>query len=139
MIVDASVVIAALMADGAVRHALLHTPVALVAPAYIREEVDRHVPAIVKRSGLPEASIREALGQLFARIQLIPSGLDGAALETARAACVKAKAVGDEEYVALAMTTGESIWSLDEDFDRIPGVHRVATADVRKLGEPASP
>ena len=132
MIVDASVVIAALMADGSTRHAFLHSVTPLSAPAYVKDEVQRHVGAIVKRSGLAQAVVDEAIVELFSRVQLVPGAMYASKLSEARQRCKKAQANGDEDYVALALTSGEPIWSLDADFDRVEGIRRVTTADVRK-------
>lgn len=128
MIVDASIVIAALLADGSVRRQLLHTEAPLTAPAYLREETMRKVPVLARRSGVPTAILLQAVLALFDRLEFIPAPAYAHAMPAARVACKAAHAMGDEDYVALAMATGDDIWSLDHDFDRIHGVRRVARA-----------
>lgn len=135
MIVYASVLIAALMAEGSTRHALLHSMVPLSAPAYVRDEVKRHAGAIAKRAGLPRAVIAEAIVELLARIQIVPNAAYSATLDEARRLCNEAKADGDEDCVALSLASGEPIWSLDSDFDRIEGIRRMTTSDVRNAGK----
>ncbi len=126
MIIDASVVVAALLADGSVRNRLLHFGGTLTAPTYLRSEALRKVPFLARRAGLPVTLLTEALHVLFDRIQFIPEIAYADHLAAARTACQAAHALGDEDYVALALATGDPIWSLDHDFDRIKGIRRVA-------------
>lgn len=128
MIVDASVAIAALMASGTTRHALLHTSEHLTAPAYLREECVRHLDAIAGRARIPRESLAIALQEVLERIQLVPRPVYAARLEEAKGLCRKAAATGDEDSVALALATREPIWRLDKDFDRVKGITRVTKA-----------
>ena len=125
MIIDASVVIAALLADGSVRRALLHADVPLTAPDYLRDETLRKAPLLARRAGVPAAVLLGALHAFFDRIEFIPAPAYAHTMPAAQSACKAAHAAGDEDYVALALATGDAIWSLDRDFDRVKGIRCV--------------
>lgn len=129
MIVDASIVIAALLADGTTRRLLLHATGPLSAPAYLEAETLRKLPLLATRADLPERLLRTALTALLDRIVLVPAAAYAHHLPAAKAACRDARAAGDEDYVALAYATGDAIWSLDHDFDRIKGIRRATAPD----------
>ncbi|MGQ0536230.1 MAG: PIN domain-containing protein, partial [Methanobacteriota archaeon] len=81
VVVDASVLVAALMADGRARHVLLHaSDVAFYGPAALFEETLRHVPRISKRAGLPETVVRALIADVQKRIRLVPEAAVGRAL-----------------------------------------------------------
>lgn len=102
VVVDASVLIAALMADGSTRHALTHTTARFHAPAYIMQEIQRHQTKIARRAGMSAATFEAVCRDLFDRIEMIPDIAYATAMEDARAACRRAAAEGEQAYVALA-------------------------------------
>ncbi len=133
LVVDASVVVAALMADRTTRHAILHTDAVLYVPLRILEETARHMPRIAQRAKVPAAVLQAVLDSLSDRFEMVPEAL----LEPHRAEAERrtraADAHGDEDYVAVALTLDAPVWTLDDDFTRIEGVRTVTTADVRRL------
>jgi predicted nucleic acid-binding protein len=134
IVVDASVVVAALMADGTVRDVLLSSSDHdFVAPEYIRGEVSRNIPKISRRSRLAPATVRALIEDVFEVLELIPASFYAEWRRTAAEAALRAGAHGDEEYIALAISFDCPIWTLDDDFERIPGLSVLTTRKVIEL------
>jgi predicted nucleic acid-binding protein len=133
VVVDASVLIAALLKDGTVRDALLRTvDVAFSAPAYLREEVGRHISRIASRSRVPQETVRVLIEDFLSVFELVPPGAYAAWMVPAGKLSRLAGAIEDAEYVALALALHAPIWTLDRDFSRIPGIRVLATRDVTR-------
>jgi predicted nucleic acid-binding protein len=130
VVLDASVLIAALMADGRARWAILHTRATLYAPPLIFEELERHRRRIAARAGVSEAVLRGLLGDLRSRVAIIPPEVLEPYMEEAKALAAAADAAGDEDYVAAALALGAPVWTYDEDFRRIRRIRTVATEDL---------
>ena len=129
--VDASVVLAGLFKDGTVRDVLLNSDdITFIAPFFLREEIGKHVPRVVSKTGLPRATVEAALQDMLEAIDLVPSGLYAVAIAEAGRKAALAGAVGDADYIALSLAFGAPILSLDRDFRRIPGLEILATSQV---------
>lgn len=134
VVVDASVLVASLMADGRARHALLHSPSALYVPPRIFEELEAKIGKIAKRARVDRGIVTALLADLRRRIEVVPEALLAPFLPEARARAEAADAAGDEDYVAAALALDAPIWTYDRDFSRIRGVRILGTAEV--AGEP---
>ena len=135
VIVDASVLTAALMADGNARHALLHSQeIEFVVPAFIFEEVEENMGRIVSRTGLPTGVIVALIEDIRSMIEVVPRGAYAEALDEAGIVAERAGASGDEDYVALALTSKAPIWSYDLDFARMPTIRRISTGEITEMG-----
>jgi predicted nucleic acid-binding protein len=133
IIVDASVLIAGLMADGTVRDLLLtRTDLAFCAPSFVETEVKRHLKRISDRADLPTEMVQSVLTDLLGTIDLIPRAVYSSALGEARQLSRDAGAHRDEDYVALALSLACEIWTLDKDFGR---VKRIRTLDTRAVDQ----
>ncbi len=130
VVVDASVLIAALMADGTARRVLVHAPCSFYVPPRILEETNKHLPKIAKRAGLPQQSIKAVIEDLFTRIEVVPPALIAPFLAEATKRTKKADALGDEHYVALALALDAPLWTYDDDFGRISGIRTISTTEV---------
>jgi len=131
IVVDASVVLAGLFKDGAVRHALLTSELStFTAPRYIDGELDRHIPDVVQRSGLPRETILAVLEDLVSAVDLVPPGVYAMWLERATGITRRASAAKDTEYVALALSLGAPVWTLDKAFRRMRGIKTVLTSEI---------
>lgn len=134
IVVDASVVVAALHKNGSVRDVLLNAEDAsFCAPAYLADEVTRLLAEVVARVGLPAATVEAVLSDLLGSIDLVPSGAYANGMSRARRLAAAADAVGDEDYVALALSLDAPVWTLDHDFRRIPGLKTLTTKEVDEL------
>jgi predicted nucleic acid-binding protein len=134
IVVDASVLVAGLFKDGIVRDLILNSDnLALCAPSYLREEIDRQIPRVAARTRLPEATVKAVLEDLLAAIDLVPRAVYSGSMDMAARLADEAGAPGDAEYIALALAIGAPVWTLDSDFRRIPGLGVFATRDVALL------
>ncbi len=131
---DASVLVAGLMSDGEVRHALLSSaPLRFVAPDFVLEETISHSPKIARRAGLPIEVISAVLSALMRDVEQYSRPSYASKMEAARKAVEAVGAEGDEDYVALALFLEAPIWTLDRDFSRVSGIEVLSTHDIREL------
>lgn len=136
VVVDASVVIAALFKDGTVRDVLLNPEdILFQAPAYLRDECTRHIPDVAARARIPLATVEAILEDLLSAIESVPPGVYAGSMSRARELARGAKALGDEDYIALALATEAPVWTLDRDFRRVASVITLTTKDLSHLGE----
>ncbi len=134
IVVDASVLLAALFKDGSVRDILLNTEdVTFFGPSYIAGEVERHLSEVAERAGLPRGTVESVLADVLSAIELVPPGIYSFALGEARNLAAAAHAKGDEDYIALALALEAPIWTLDNDFRRVPQIQAIATGDILRL------
>lgn len=131
VVVDASVLIAALMANGVARRTLMHTQAALYVPPLIFDEADKHVDRIAQRAGTSAEVIRAVLEIFKERVEELPTALLSSHIEEARKLARDAGDESDAEYVAAALALDAPIWTYDEDFSRIGGIRVCGTAEVR--------
>jgi predicted nucleic acid-binding protein len=130
ILVDCSVVLAALFAAGRTRDVILQTPHPLVAPAALREEVARNLDRVADRTGLAKQQLQPVVDAVLDRIVAVGPQAYEARREEASRLCGKAQAWRDDEYVALALALDAPIWTLDRDFARIPGIQMLDTDGV---------
>jgi len=131
VVVDASVVLAGLFKDGTVRDVLLNAEdLSFSAPLYLREEVEKQLARVASRAGIPRETVESVLEDILGAIDLVPSGVYSASLDLARRLAKRAEAVGDADYIALCLALEAPVWTLDKDFDRVPGLRVLRTKDV---------
>jgi predicted nucleic acid-binding protein len=130
VVVDASVIIAALMADGRVRKALLNTPdVAFYAPPQIVAEIRSAIPEITKRARKPPSEVQALIDDVLARLILVPMELLAASADHAASLAKAADALDDAPYVACALVVKAPVWTLDKDFERMKEITTLKTND----------
>lgn len=132
VVVDASVVIAGLMADGRARRVLLHSDVVFYAPPLVLEEVHDRVDELAKRANLSPGVVSTVLEDLDERIEVAPEGLVEVHLDEAEPRAADADAEGDEDYIALALALDAPVWTYDDDFDRVEGIDVTGTTAVEE-------
>ena len=136
VVVDASVLVASLMADGRARHALLHSPFVLYVPPRVFEELEAKVEKIARRARLDRTVVEALIADMRSRIEVIPEALLAPFLPDARTRTLAADAEGDEDYVAAALALQAPIWTYDRDFHRIRGIRIIGTAEVAGIHSP---
>src|SRR3970282_1212222 len=102
VVVDASVLVASLMADGRARHALLHSPSTLYVPPRGFEGLEAKIGKIAKRARVDRTIVEALVADIRHRIEIVPETLLAPFLSDARARALAAGADGDEDYVAAA-------------------------------------
>jgi predicted nucleic acid-binding protein len=133
LVVDASVLVAALLRASRVRKILLRPSLEGASPASVREEILAKLPVFATALHLTQARAREALEEILRPITFHPMSREQTAFLVAMELIGK-RDPSDAPVVALAIKLDAlGIWSLDKDFDGIPGVPRLTTAGVERL------
>ena len=134
VVVDASVVLAGLIASGTTRRILLgRHDLEFYVPSVIVEEVRRHLPIAVQKSKIPAPIVEELAEEIFAAMQVVPAELFSSAIDSAKSRCSAAGAHHDELYVALADVLDAPIWTFDKDFERVAKVRVVSVEDMLSM------
>jgi predicted nucleic acid-binding protein len=129
LVVDANVVISALIADSKSRELIVTLEPALCTPAFVSEEIDNYEDLIAEKSGMEPDRVTQFIDLLFQYIDVVPAGDFYPDIETADAA------IGDTDpddvlYLACAIASDAAIWSDDSDFDKQDLVETYSTSDV---------
>ena len=129
VIVDANVVIAGLLRAGDCRHVLLFGSTRFFAPVFLFEEIQDHLPTIIRRSGMPSNLVRALLADIRARIEEVPRASLLVHWDRAIRAA-QGTDPDDASYVAAALATGLPIWTLDKRISKVKGIRTVGTGDL---------
>jgi len=133
LIVDASVIIAALLRDSTTRKVLLNSDLRLVAPGMVEDEISRHIEELSARNSLPVETNRRALGMLLRHIRLLDLDDYGGFLPDALR-LIGERDASDAPYLAAALAVkADGIWSHDADFTVQDRFRVWTTAQLREL------
>jgi len=100
------------------RRILTHSPIEFSAPAFLFEEVERHLPSLRERAALSERQSSELLGRLRGRMVVVPEDSLLPFWGEAKAA-MEAIDPRDVAYVAAALALPcDGIWSDDAHLKR---------------------
>lgn len=100
------------------RRILTHSPIEFFAPAFLFEEVERHLPSLRERAGLSERQSSELLRRLRGRVGVVPEDVLVPFWKEAKAA-MEAIDPRDAAYVAAALALPcDGIWSDDAHLKR---------------------
>jgi len=133
LVVDTSILFAALLKKSTVRELLLNPLFEFYVPEFGIEEIEKHVEEIVDRSGLNVENVYLLLGVLLSSVQAVPAER---ILKKYREA---EKIMGridrdDVPFVALALSfPNDGIWSEDKHFLKQKKVKVWRTRDLLKL------
>ncbi|MCJ7608669.1 PIN domain-containing protein [Candidatus Bathyarchaeota archaeon] len=118
LIVDTNILLKALIKDSKVRAVLLSPNHQLYIPEYALEEVERHMPTLVEKTGLTEEEIKLAISIIQTNMQVIPSESIQAKLNEANG-IIGSIDRGDVPFVAAALSIScDGIESDDRDLKR---------------------
>ena len=129
LVIDANVVISALIADSKTRELIVTLEPDLLTPAFVHDEVENYEDLIVEKSGMEPDRVAQFIELLFQYIEVIPADDFYPAIERAD------EAIGDTDpddvlYLACAIANDAAIWSDDSDFDTQDLVDTYSTSDV---------
>jgi len=133
LVVDTSILFAALLKKSTVRELLLNPLFEFYVPEFGIEEIEKHVDEIADKSGLSVENVYLLLGVLLSSIQVVPAEK---ILKKYREA---EKIMGridrdDVPFVALALSfPNEGIWSEDKHFLKQKKAKVWRTQDLLKL------
>lgn len=129
LVIDANVVISALIADSKTRELIVTIKPDLLTPAFVHDEIESYEELIVEKSGMEPDRVAQFIELLFRYIDVVPAEEFYPAIDRA------ANAIGgtdpdDVLYLACAIAGDAAIWSDDSDFDEQNLVETYSTSDV---------
>ena len=129
LVVDANVVISALIADSKTRELVVTLKPELLTPEVIHGEIGNHEALIVEKSGMDADRVQQFIDLLFPYIETVPASEFYPYIEEAE------EAIGDIDpddvlYVACALAREAGVWSDDSDFDEQDLVPVFMTGEV---------
>ncbi|QPV63561.1 PIN domain-containing protein [Halosimplex litoreum] len=129
LVIDANVVISALIADSKTRELIVTLEPELLTPAFVYDEIENYEDLIVEKSGMEPDRVAQFIDLLFQYIEVVPADDFYPAIESAD------DAIGDTDpddvlYLACAIASDAAIWSDDSDFDEQDLVEAHSTSDV---------
>ncbi|MCL4328039.1 MAG: PIN domain-containing protein [Candidatus Thermoplasmatota archaeon] len=132
LVVDANILISALIRDGASREIIFANEFNLVCPEYLSEELEKYKILIANKSGLTAEEVSLMIALLFKRIRIIPSA--DYQTKMLEAESLMENDISDAPYVACYIATkSEGIWTNDSDFVGKRRVTVYRTEDLLKL------
>jgi predicted nucleic acid-binding protein len=132
LVVDTSVLIAALMKDSAVRELLLNPFFEFYVPEHCIEEIEKHMGEIAKRSGLIVENVYLLLGILLTSVQVVPKERILERMKEAEQIMGKID-MDDTPFIALALSfPNDGVWSEDRHFLKQNRVKVWLTKDLLK-------
>ena len=132
LVIDANVVISALIADSKTRELVVTLEPDLLTPAFVHDEVQNYEDLIVEKSGMEPERVTQFIDLLFQYIDVVPASEFYPAIESAD------EAIGDTDpddvlYLACAIACDAAIWSDDSDFEEQNMVETYSTSDLIDL------
>jgi len=129
LVIDANVVISALIADSKTRELIVTLEPNLLTPAFVYDEIENYEDLIAEKSGMNPSRVEQFIDLLFQYIDVVPASEFYQAIERAE------DAIGDTDpddvlYLACAVANDAAIWSDDSDFDEQSMVETYSTSDV---------
>ena len=129
LVIDANVVISALIADSKTRELIVTLEPDLLTPAFVHDEIENYQDLIVEKSGMEPDRVAQFINLLFQYIDVVPASEFYPAIESAD------RAIGDTDpddvlYLACAIACDAAIWSDDCDFAEQDLVETYSTSDV---------
>ena len=129
LVIDANVVISALIADSKTRELIVTLDPDLLTPAFVHDELENYGEVIVEKSGMEPDRVAQFIDLLFQYVDEVPAEEFSPAIERADSA------IGDTDpddvlYLACAIARDAAIWSDDTDFDEQNMVPTYSTSDV---------
>ena len=129
LVIDANVVISALIADSKTRELIVTLDPDLLTPAFVYDEIENYEELIVDKSGMEPDRVEQFIDLLFQYIEVISADDFHPAIDRAD------EAIGDTDpddvlYLACAIACNGAIWSDDSDFDEQDLVETYSTSDV---------
>ncbi|QSG15626.1 PIN domain-containing protein [Halapricum desulfuricans] len=129
LVIDANVVIAALIADAKTRELIVTLEPKLLTPAFVSDEIENYEAMIAEKSGMEPDRVAQFIDLLFQYIDVVPAEDFHPAIERAD------EAIGDTDpdavlYLACTIASDGGIWSDDSDFDQQNLVETYSTSEV---------
>lgn len=132
LVVDANILIAALVKDGVTRELLLDNEFILYTPEFIIDEFFKHIAMLEKKTCLSKEVLLE-----LAKVLIIESDITIVPKDETKEFLKKAQQISpdpdDVMYVATALKLQCSIWSNDKKLKNQNQIPVYSTHDIKKL------
>lgn len=129
LVVDANVIISALIADSKTRELIVTLDPDLLTPQFVHDEIENYEDLIAEKSGMEPRRVQQFVELLFQYIEVVPADEFSSSIEGAD------EAIGETDpddvlYVACALANDAHLWSDDSDFEQQDIVEAYSTSDV---------
>ncbi|MBC9986087.1 DNA-binding protein [Haloferax sp. AS1] len=129
LVVDANVVISALIANSKTRELIVTLEPELLTPEVVHDEIGNYEALIVEKSGMDTDRVQQFIDLLFQYIETVPASEFSPYIKEAK------ESIGDTGpddvlYVACALARDAGVWSDDSDFDEQDLVPVFTTSEV---------
>jgi predicted nucleic acid-binding protein len=129
LVVDANVVLSALIADSRTRELLVTLEQALVTPEVVHDEIYEYEELVVEKSGMNPDRVQQFVDLLFEHVETVPVEEFHTEIGRAEAALYDTDP-DDMLYLACALGRDAAIWSDDTDFQEQELVPEFTTIEV---------
>jgi len=128
-VVDANIILSALISDSMTRRLLVELEDDLLTPAYVHDEIGKYTEMVSEKSGLSPAEVDELIEMLFKRIDVVPRPVVLESLQEA-ARIMRDTDPDDAVYLAAALERDAQLWSDDGDYEEQDAVPVATTGDI---------
>lgn len=129
LVIDANIVISALIANGITQDIIFAENNKLYAPEYLQEEIREHEEEILEKTGFTKKDLDLALSILFSKIKIIPATEFSKHIKKAKEICPDPD---DTEYFALALQLNCALWSNDKKLKNQQDIRVINTTELLK-------
>jgi predicted nucleic acid-binding protein len=132
LVIDANIVIAAIIRDSTTRRILFHPLLEMHSPAYLKEELEEHRERLRELADLGKLAFKEVIKTVLGHIMIHD---EADYQEHVAAAHRKMRSIdeADSPYLALACAIGaDGIWSNDKHFREQNDIVVFSTRDLLK-------
>ena len=128
-VVDANIILSALISDSTTRRLLVELDDDLLTPVYVHDEIENYTDMVSEKAGLTPAEVEDLIEILFKRIEVVPrSEVLGSLQKAAR--IMRGIDPDDAVYLAAALVRAAQIWSDDGDYDEQAVAPVATTGDI---------
>jgi len=132
LVIDANMIIAALIKNGAARQIILSDKFNFMSPDFIFDEIYKHREYIGRKSGLDHKDFDLVMLLLFQQIDIVP--FDEYRSSIGPATAIMKDDIKDIPYIACYLGQKcDGIWTNDADFNNKPGIRVIDTATLLNI------
>lgn len=133
LVIDANIVLSALIKDSATRRILIGSAIEFFAPDYLIEEIEKHILLVSRKNSLSEEENKKILKILCSYITIV--GIEFYEENISEALKIMADIdIKDTPYVALALSfDNDGIWSEDKALFKQDKIKIWSTQDIMKI------
>ncbi|MCS4541250.1 MAG: PIN domain-containing protein [Euryarchaeota archaeon] len=134
IVIDANMIIAALVKDSKAREIIMSNKFEFVSPDFVFDEIYKYESEICEKAGLTKDEFELLMALIFEKITIITADEYEAYKENAKA--IMKEDVKDVPYVACYLALNcNSIWTNDPDYEGKKEIRVFSTAELLKLME----